>query len=208
MVSIAFRVRVRRFQTRAVGRENRRCHWTIVITWIVRVILRVNVRWRQRRFAGRMSRSMHALCRIALLATVVLACRKPAATPPPALPDSEARPIAAATTAAPERPKTREACQACQGKWGIHGLAEVETCICKTRDSGRACRDGSDCQGQCLAEANGFVVVDKGPPPKGYYRGRCSEFDTTFGCNLMIPEGASKKGPQVAEDAAEQICID
>ena len=145
---------------------------------------------------------MHALCRIALLATLLLGCRKPAATPPPARPDSEAK---AATTAPVERPRTREACAACQGSWGIHGLAEVETCICKTRDSGRACRDGADCEGQCLAEANGFVIVDKGPPPRGYYRGRCSEFDTTFGCHRMIPEGASKRGPQLAEDAAEQI---
>jgi hypothetical protein len=139
---------------------------------------------------------------MALLATLALACRKPA--PRPALPDSEAK----ATAVVAERPKSREACAACQGRWGVHGLAEVETCICKTRDSGRACRDGSDCEGQCLADEKGFVVVDKGPPAKGYYRGRCSEFDTTFGCHHMIPEGASKRGPQLAEDAAEQICID
>ena len=51
-------------------------------------------------------------------------------------------------------------------------------------------------------------MVEKGPPAKGYFRGHCSEFDTTFGCNNMIPEGVSKKGPQLAEEAAEQICID
>jgi hypothetical protein len=167
----------------------------------VPAVLQPNVGWRAWRFVPTMSRSMHVLCGIALLATLALGCRK--AAPPPARPDSEAKALVAG-----ERPKTKEACDACQGRWGIHGLAEVELCICKTRDSGRSCRDGADCEGQCLAESNGFVVVDKGPPPKGYFRGRCSEFDTTFGCHQMIMEGASKKGPQLAEDAAEQICID
>jgi hypothetical protein len=153
-----------------------------------------------------MSHSMHVLCRIALLATLAIACRKPAPTPPPARPDPEAKVVVPLTTA--ERPRSREGCDACQGRWGVHGLAEVETCICKTRDFGRTCRDGNDCEGECLAEESGFVVVDKGPPAKGYFRGRCSEFDTTFGCNRLIPEGASKKGPQTADDAAEQICID
>ena len=111
----------------------------------------------------------------------------------PARPDSEAKALAAA-----ERPKTKEACEACQGKWGIHGLAEVASCICRTRDSGRSCRDGADCEGQCLAETGDFVVVEKGPPAKGYFKGRCSEFDTTFGCFQTIPEGASKKGPLLA----------
>jgi hypothetical protein len=168
----------------------------------VPAVLRPNVGWRWPGFVGRMSRSMHILCGMALLATLAVGCRK--AAPPPARPDSEAK----AQQLAGERPKTKEACDACQGRWGIHGLAEVEICICKTRDSGRSCRDGADCEGQCLAESGGFVVVDKGPPAKGYFRGRCSEFETTFGCNSMIPEGASKKGPQIAEDAAEQICID
>jgi hypothetical protein len=143
---------------------------------------------------------MHVLA-IALLATLALGCRK--ATPPPARPDAEAKALAPG-----DRPQTAEACKACQGRWGIHGLAQIETCICKTRDSGRSCRDGADCEGQCLAETGGFVVIDKGPPARGYYRGRCSEFETTFGCAPMIPDGASKKGPQLAEDAAERICID
>ena len=140
---------------------------------------------------------------MALLATLTLGCRKPP-SPPPARPDSEAKVL----TAAGERPKSRAACDACQGRWGIHGLADVEICLCKTRDSGRTCRDGNDCEGQCLAEADGFVVVDKGPPARGYFKGRCSEFDTTFGCHRLVPAGAGKKGPQVAEEAAEQICID
>jgi hypothetical protein len=168
-----------------------------------------NVEWRRPPIVSNMSHSMRALCGIALAAAALtLGCRKPAA-PPPARPDSEAKAAAtAANVAAGERPRTKEACDACQGRWGVHGLADVAVCICKTRDSGRSCRDGADCEGQCLAETGGFVVVEKGPPPKGYFRGKCSEFDTTFGCHPTIPEGASKKGPQLAEDAAEEICID
>ena len=53
-----------------------------------------------------------------------------------------------------------------------------------------------------------FVVSEKGPPPKGHYKGRCAEYSTTFVCFRFVPRGASKKPPLPAEDAAEQLCID
>jgi hypothetical protein len=106
------------------------------------------------------------------------------------------------------RPATKEACAACQGKWGRHGLAEAESCLCRTKDGGRPCLDGAECQGQCVARDGDFVVVEKGPPPRGHYKGKCSEFDTTFGCHRFVPRGARKKGPLPAEDAADQLCYD
>src|SRR5688572_32181626 len=106
------------------------------------------------------------------------------------------------------RPETKEACAACNGKWARHGLAEQESCICRTKDGGRACLDGAECQGQCVARESDFVVVEKGPPPRGHYKGKCSEFDTVFGCHRFVPMGAKKKGPQEAADAADQLCYD
>jgi len=91
----------------------------------------------------------------------------------------------------------------------VHGIAETASCICKTKDGGHLCRDGADCEGQCLvAEDAKFEVVNTGPPPRGYYVGRCSEFDTTFGCNRMIPRGARARGPLPSGDAIEDMCVD
>jgi hypothetical protein len=107
------------------------------------------------------------------------------------------------------RPETKEACDACSGLWARHGIRDVETCICRTSDAGRACRDGADCEGQCLVAPDAaFEVADPGPPQKGFYVGRCSDYDTTFGCIRVIAKGAKKRGPKPAEEAARQICVD
>jgi hypothetical protein len=132
-------------------------------------------------------------------------------TPPPA------QPAAVATAAkslpageAPARPTTKASCDACKGVWARHGLAEAESCVCRTKDAGKVCRDGGECEGQCLVdESDGaFEVTEKGPPQKGYWKGKCSEFDTTFGCHKTIRHGARKKPPETPEDAADTICID
>jgi hypothetical protein len=137
----------------------------------------------------------------------VACCKK---TPPPASPAT----VASTQTSAPapgEPPTTKEACDACQGQWGKHGLGDTEVCNCKTKDGGKECRDESDCQTQCIADdkdLKDFVVEEKGTPPKGHWKGRCAEYVTTFGCLLFVPKGASKRPPLPAEDAAEKLCFD
>ena len=137
-------------------------------------------------------------------------CRKPAPAPETAAAAPER--VSAPVTEAParERPETKEACAAaaCNGKWGRHGMADVESCLCRTKDKGRPCLDGAECEGQCVAGDKDFVVVDKGPPPRGHYKGLCSEFDVTFGCHRFVPRGARTRGPLAADDAAEQLCYD
>ena len=167
-------------------------------------ILRTNVGWRRPAFVGKMSRSMHVLCAMALLATLAAAgCRK--AAPPPARPDSGGqRPGSGHGRPAQDQGGVRRL----PGRWGVHGLAEVEICICKTRDSGRSCRDGADCEGQCLAEAGRDRGGRQGPPGQGLLPGRCSEFDTTFGCHHIIPEGASKRDPSSPKTPPSRFCID
>jgi hypothetical protein len=110
--------------------------------------------------------------------------------------------------AAAERPKTKEACGACNGVWAIHGLGETEACNCRTKDGGKLCRDGAECEASCIADENRFEVVQAGPPAKGFYVGNCSEFETAFGCFKFIAAGIRAKGPQLKEDAADSFCID
>ena len=107
------------------------------------------------------------------------------------------------------RPSTKEACDACQGLWAVHGLGSEEFCICKTNDEGRECIDGKDCAGECLLDDNAeFQVMDHGNPPRGYYRGRCAGYDTTFGCFRHIADNIQGQIPLTADEASENVCVD
>lgn len=126
----------------------------------------------------------------------------PSATPPPP-------PPTAAAAAKPPRPTTKAGCDVCNGKWAQHGIAEGESCICKTKDGGKTCKDGADCEGSCIvADDAKFEVAVPGTPPKGFYVGRCADYDTTFGCYRLISKGVGANGPVAAEDAAHRICVD
>ncbi len=41
-------------------------------------------------------------------------------------------------------------CEACDGKWGRHGMMGWEGCICRTSDHGKRCWDGKHCEGRCM----------------------------------------------------------
>ncbi|HMI87440.1 MAG TPA: hypothetical protein VK550_25300 [Polyangiaceae bacterium] len=107
------------------------------------------------------------------------------------------------------RPSTKEACDGCQGLWSAHGIEPEETCICKTNDEGRECTDGHDCQGECLLDGDAeFHVMDAADPARGYYRGYCAGYDTTFGCFRHVPADIQSQLPLTAEEASEIICVD
>jgi hypothetical protein len=109
----------------------------------------------------------------------------------------------------PTPPQTKEACDACGGIWKVHGLHPAESCICPTRDSGQICLDGRDCVGQCLVGPDAtFEVMTETTPPRGFYYGKCSPYDTTFGCNRVIPAGTEERLPLPAAEAALTLCID
>jgi len=140
----------------------------------------------------------------------------------PAVPQAASSTVApavtrgASSTAAPAsatvRPaantKTRAACAACNGVWGRHGIAETESCNCRTRDKGKVCRDGRDCGGECIADPALFEVVEQGPPVRGRFRGRCSEFVTAFGCNALLGDGAADRPPVPKDQPPEELCVD
>jgi len=109
----------------------------------------------------------------------------------------------------PPRPQNKEECDACGGLWAVHGIEPAESCICATKDSGKRCADGRECQGQCIVDAEaGFQIMDSSSPPRGFFTGTCSPYDTTFGCLLVIPRGVDDLLPLPADEAAQHICID
>ena len=115
-----------------------------------------------------------------------------------------------ASAAAPPAPRTPEDCRACRGDWGVHGLAGVASCNCRTTDGGKRCTDGADCQGMCIASQDQPErdVTEAGPPPRGFFVGRCSELMTVFGCNRLIPRGARAHGPVPLSEEPMMMCVD
>jgi hypothetical protein len=112
--------------------------------------------------------------------------------------------------AAPAVARTAKECKACRGEWGVHGLAEEASCNCRTTDGGKRCRDGAECQGQCIAAATPErQVTAAGPPARGYFVGRCSELVTVFGCHRFIERGTLARGPVPLDDSLlYEICVD
>jgi hypothetical protein len=105
----------------------------------------------------------------------------------------------------PVRITTREACDACRGDWGPHGLAMRIGCICRTSDAGRECLDDLDCEATCVPTALREV------PGRGKIRvGKCAAEEVTFGCQDHIPAGTAAEGPQprLTSFAGATTCID
>ena len=78
----------------------------------------------------------------------------------------------------------KAACDKCSGTWGPFGPGKAPACNCKTRDAGKTCRDGNDCQGFCL-----FQHYDM----EGHEYGKCSDSDKLSGCFEIVEKGASKR---------------
>ena len=98
-------------------------------------------------------------------------------------PTNTASPLAG--TASPSStPTTKEACEAANGEW-----VPLNRCILKTNDGGKACTDGSQCQGKvCVAEESSTSNI-----------GKCTNYmTTTLGCYTEIENG--KRGTSLCRD--------
>jgi len=131
-------------------------------------------------------------------------------TPSASASASASAPSASAVTSPPAytEPTTAEACRACHGEWAVHGIIQEPSCLCPTGDVDKRCRDGGECEGQCLADGGEREVVAAGPPARGYFVGKCSRFRTSFGCHRMIARGALKAGPTNIEEPPTEVCAD
>lgn len=118
----------------------------------------------------------------------------------------------------PERDAAIAACTACQGTWGSWGITGYEGCNCATKDAGKQCRDGEECEGACLFErfevvqpaskkcdAAGACVVTIGT---GVPVGKCSAQRMVFGCKSVVPDRASHEAPVRLPGRAPYRCVD
>ena len=141
--------------------------------------------------------------------SLLLAAGCCAHAPPPS-----SAPVAASVVASPARhpaspePTTADGCHACGGEWTIHGLIQEPSCLCPTSDGGKRCRDGDECQGQCLADDGEREITQSGPLARGYFVGKCARVRTSFGCHRPIAAGALKAGPVPLDEPPGQICAD
>jgi hypothetical protein len=104
---------------------------------------------------------------------------------------------------------TEAECRARHGDWKIHGLARTPSCNYPTRDRGKLCFDGDDCEGYCVAnEEPDIELVEPGPPARGRFRGRCSSSVQLFGCYRLVPRGASRAGAVELRVPPKKICFD
>ena len=151
-----------------------------------------------------------------------IASAPPAASAPPIAekPVVEATPAAPATStplSATTPPATRQRkpppqnqrdCKACNGDWKIHGISQTPSCNCRTKDDGKRCKDGVECEGLCTAADDPErEVTDRGPPARGFFVGRCSKFASVFGCYRPIDDGASR-APVDLTEPPQMICAD
>jgi len=143
--------------------------------------------------------------RVAAIAAVVVAAalsgaacaKKPASK-------AEAGQVAAAPAAPP--PTTEEGCRACNGVWGPQGVDQTPRCVCRTRDAGKKCRGKDECEGDCIGDLGDREVTQPGPPPVGFWIGRCSEMRTTFGCHILLP--AKPAAPVPLDEPHPKMCVD
>ncbi len=154
---------------------------------------------------------MRPLAAISILSLFALANACAHDAPPPAA--SAAAPAAAAPTAmaASGEPATVEGCAACGGEWAAHGMLGATgtmSCLCPTGDAGKRCRDGVECQGDCLTDGVDHDVTAAGPPALGFFVGKCSRFHTTYGCHRVIATGALQAGPVPLDQPPTEICAD
>ena len=103
-------------------------------------------------------------------------------------------------------PTTEEGCRACNGVFGQHGIDPTPRCVCRTKDAGSKCRGKDDCEGECIGDGGEREVTQPGPPPLGFWLGRCAELRTTFGCHVFLPTKSAT--PVRLDQAPEQMCVD
>jgi hypothetical protein len=82
--------------------------------------------------------------------------------------------------------KAREQeCRAAGGQWGRFGvhaqLCGIYTCVERTKDGGKPCRNRSDCEHLCVTEAPPRIGADAS--------GKCTANRSSFGCFTHVDGG-------------------
>ena len=99
---------------------------------------------------------------------------RPAGIADAAVAASDAAPAADVVPAELKSPQQLQ-CEKKQGVWSVAGDTGARICVYQTRDGGKACTKGTQCQGQCLARS-----------------GSCSPITPLFGCNEILDDGGRR----------------
>ncbi|QYZ68534.1 hypothetical protein [Neotabrizicola shimadae] len=117
-------------------------------------------------------------------APVAAAAAEPeAATPATAAEtDGKAEPEAGAEAPAeeaeappPPKPPEQLACERKGGSWASAGGSGAKACVKRTRDAGKQCTTGRQCEGDCLARSQ-----------------TCSPITPLFGCNEILQDNGAR----------------
>lgn len=87
-----------------------------------------------------------------------------------------------AVTAAPGEPSPAE-CAAKGGTIKLVGMMQTPACVIPSRDAGKICTDGDDCEGDCWASP------DTRPGRDGKAQGYCQPNNMPFGCHAAVEDG-------------------
>jgi hypothetical protein len=93
----------------------------------------------------------------------------------------------------------KAACEKCKGVWGRYGVNKYEGCNCQTADAGKECRDGDECQGECI-----YVRHDS----EGREVGVCSPEQKLKGCVQIVMKGQSQLKPKIPPPRKIPTCFD
>lgn len=100
---------------------------------------------------------------------------EPPADEPPAGPATEAEPAAEEIPAEEAAPVLKSPeqiqCERRGGTWARAGKSEARTCVKQTRDGGKQCTKGTQCEGLCLARSRS-----------------CAPVTPLFGCNEILED--------------------
>lgn len=94
-------------------------------------------------------------------------------------------------SSAPREKPTLENCARLGGYVQRVGLLGREACVVPYKDAGKACTDGSQCEGDCWGEARPYA-------PGELATGKCQPTNMPFGCNSRIDNGV----------ASPVLCVD
>ncbi len=128
-----------------------------------------------------------------LFALASCAPAEPVASPDPGAPARPAGPVLNGAPGEPIDPDVsmtasqRAACEAAGGFVERRGRRNAELCVTPFPDAGTICRDGSECQGDCIVE--GSVQMQTGGDV-----GICQRDDALFGCFGTVENGAILRG--------------
>ena len=128
-----------------------------------------------------------------VVAALAIAACSPAEPPAPAEPAATPAP-APAEPASPAPVADQASCTAKGGEWRPVCRMQQPACVMTFADAGRACKDGDDCAGDCMAPSAGGGFA----PDGAAVTGACAVNDDPCGCKQTVVDGK----------ATAAICID